>query len=313
VIPTDHSHVIANGLSHPGELRSKNEDRYVIASFESEGRSIPSVLAVVADGVGGHQAGEVAAQITIDSMVKSITDATGNQPVEELTEATLKCSQDVKHFSEGRPEYAGMGSTLAAAWLIDDRLYTVSVGDSRIYILRRGKLTQVSIDHTWVKEALDHKLITPEQAINHPNAHVIQRAIGSPVLPEPDVRLHLAPGESDSRSKSNQGLRLHSGNQVLLCSDGLTNLVKDEEIRAVLLDKKPEEVAKSLVGLARARGGPDNITVVILAVPSRSQPRRRSPHKFLKSLLAGFIGSIVLLILLTVLVAAAWWFGLWPW
>lgn len=308
--PLDHAHLQIAALSHPGETGKNNEDRYSVTADLLGGR-LPSVLAVVADGIGGHLAGEVASQLTVDTFVARLQHATGRFPVRELRSAVIEAARAVSRASQESEERRGMGSTVSAAWVLGDRLFTAFVGDSRIYWMRQGVLRQTSVDHTWIQEALEHRVITPEEARDHPNAHVLRQHLGGSQVPDPDLRLRLSASESDARSRSNQGLRLRPGDQVLLCTDGLTDLVSESETRSLLTAHTPPEAAQQLVDLARARGGHDNITVVLLTVPPRvAEPVRR---RLLRRRAAGAAGALGLLALIIVASGAGWWFGLWPW
>ena len=146
-----------------------------------------------------------------------------------------------------------MGTTAVCAWIIGDRLYTAAAGDSRLYLLRSGALQRLTTDHTWVQEALDHGALSPEGARDHPNAHVIRRYLGAKHPLRADLRLRLHPDESDAQAEANQGLRLLPGDRLLLCSDGLTDLVEDAEILAALSTDSPtKEALHGLVALANA-------------------------------------------------------------
>jgi protein phosphatase len=191
-----------------------------------------------------------------------------------------------------------MGATCACAWVIKDRLYTASVGDSRIYLVRNQKIRQLTIDHTWVQEALDHGALTPDQARNHPNVHVIRRYLGSEQPVEPDFRLKLEAGESDSQAERNQGFRLRRGDRLLLCSDGLTDLVEDEEIRAALQTNQLDAAVQYLINLANHRGGHDNITVVALHVQGQPAGARQERLSRLVILGCGGAAFIVLVALI---------------
>lgn len=309
--PSDAPHLIIASLSHPGEQRTLNEDRFKTAHFLTSSRKPePVVLAVVADGIGGHQAGEVAAEITIENMYAGVAGSTGRKPLEILRTSVLRAWNQVYQQSEQQSDFEGMGSTVAAALVVGNRLYIVYVGDSRIYLLRKKELLQISIDHTWVQEAMDRNIITKEEAANHPNAHVLRRHIGGNSPPEPDLRLQLFPGEPARSAESNQGLELQSGDQILLCTDGLTDLVRGKEIESLLNAHPPAEVVKSLVQLARMRGGHDNITVVLLAAPDSISPR---DFRIARFLLIAFFSVLILLLITAAALAAGWWFGIWPW
>lgn len=306
MIRTDSPHLLVSAASHPGETGKNNEDAYSVTSYRLDAGRTRSVLAAVADGIGGHQAGEVAARLAIETVVQRVAGSSGRDPLAVLRAAVVEAGRAIQRAAALSPDHEGMGSTIAVAWEIGGRLFTVSVGDSRIYLLRGGELRRLSIDHTWVQEALDHGVITPEEAHNHPHAHILRRHLGGAQEAQPDQRLRLAADESDARSVANQGLALHQGDQVLLCSDGLTDLVADEEMRSILAAQPPAVSVPTLIDLARARGGHDNITVVVVLVPVA--PARRRPA----------LPTLLLAALLLVLLAAAGafgllWFGWWPW
>ena len=132
------------------------------------------------------------------------------------------------------PNCAGWRPPWPALWMVGRRLYTVTVGDSRIYMRRAGKTFQASIDHTWVQDAVEHGLLTPAQARIHPNAHVLRRHLGGEIDPEPDQRLRLEEGDEAPGSAEHQGMTLEPGDALVLCSDGLSDLVKEEEIGRAL-------------------------------------------------------------------------------
>jgi protein phosphatase len=311
VIPTEKAHLSVAALSHPGENRENNEDRYAVQSLKLERDGTPVLLAVVADGIGGHPAGEIAAQITVDTVYETLRNSDLRNPVSDLGNAVIEASRKVSEASEQASEKQGMGSTVAVVWIIGPRMYTTSIGDSRIYFLRDGRLRQISVDHTWVQEAIDYDIIAPEEARHHPQAHVLRRYIGGPQLPEPDLRLRLEDGETDQQSRAHQGLTLRRGDKILLCSDGLTDLVEDQEIYEALNTQTPERAVESLVDLARARGGHDNITVVALGVPQElRKPRRRSRSAWLIGLISGIVAFLCLTL---VGLAAMWLLGFWPW
>jgi protein phosphatase len=143
------------------------------------------------------------------------------------------------------------------------------VGDSRAYLMRGKAIKQLTKDHTWVMEAIDKGIITPEQARDHPNVHVIRRYLGSHELPNVDFRMWLTGDEKgDDDALGNQGMQLEGGDTILLCSDGLTDLVWDDEILDVVNSQANlKKAADKLVALANERGGHDNITAVLLGMP----------------------------------------------
>jgi protein phosphatase len=192
-------------------------------------------------------------------------------------------------------ELKGMGSTCATAWIVGDKLYTAYVGDSRIYLIRGARIQQLSVDHTWVQEAIEKNIITPEIARSHPNVHVIRRYLGSPTPPEPDFRLMLFDGEGAHHPENNQGVKLQPNDTIVLCSDGLTDLVwNDEILETVRVKPNLKEAVRSLVDLANQRGGHDNITVILISAPSDFKPETRANRSWLPWLLGGLIGILLL-------------------
>jgi protein phosphatase len=245
-----------------------NEDRYAVVALRIEGeRPLPVVFAVVSDGIGGHRAGEVAAETAVETLTQVVAHSDGSRPAETLYTAVRQASQAIYLQSQEDIDKHGMGATCACALVIDNHLFTVSVGDSRIFLLRGDGIRQLSIDHTWVQEALDAGLLTPEQVSSHPNAHVIRRYLGSQQVVEPDLRVRLKPDESDEQMLANQGLQLEAGDQIVLCSDGLTDLVSPEEILTTMKNAGQKEALETLSNLANQRGGHDNITIIALQKP----------------------------------------------
>jgi PPM family protein phosphatase len=266
----EHAHLHIAAVTHPGLSGKNNEDNFAVSSYQVEGEvENPSVLAVVADGIGGHRAGEVASEMAVNAISHAVASSDGSQPTRVLRQAVLEASRAIASQASVAQGQQGMGATCAVAWVIGNRLYTTTVGDSRIYLLDSDGIRQISTDHTWIQEAIDKGLLSPEKARNHPNVHVIRRYLGSPEPPEADLRLRLQPGEDDSQAREHQGLRLQPDDLILLCTDGLTDLVGGEEIRQIVRKARSLEAAvQSLVDLANQRGGHDNITVVLLAVPT---------------------------------------------
>ena len=162
----------------------------------------------------------------------------------------------------------GMGSTVACALVIDSALYIATLGDSRLYLVRDNVIQQLNIDHTWVQEALEVGVINTDEARNHPRRHLIRSYLGSSDPIHPDLRLYMDSEENQEQAKANQGLPLVPGDQILICTDGLTDLVADEEVLEILVgDESKDEQLQKLVDLANLRGGHDNITAVVLQAP----------------------------------------------
>jgi protein phosphatase len=269
VIAVERSHLNVAAISHPGMTGKNNEDRYAVSAYRlDQEASIPAAFAIVADGIGGHRAGEVAAELAVETISNRVADSDASHPLQTLHEAIIRAGQLINEKSEENPEQKGMGSTCACAWIIGSRLYIATVGDSRIYLLRAGAIHQLTTDHTWVQEAIDQGTLKPDQARNHPNAHVIRRYLGSRNDVVPDLRLRLQREDSDADALEQQGASLLPGDMLLLCSDGLTDLVEDSEILESIQTRGPQEALQELVRLANRRGGHDNITIVLLGVPA---------------------------------------------
>jgi len=215
-------------------------------------------LVAVADGMGGHQGGEVASRLAIEGVIarlgkNSDVDLIGNDRLETLTQVMLEIHEHVNSKSN-TPETRGMGTTLSVAVIGDENIIVAHVGDSRIYRARQGELTQLTEDHSWVAEEVRRGKLTAAEAAVHPRRNLILQAIGVTPVIEPMI------AEFD----------LAVGDKILLCSDGLHGLVTDEDILGIIEGVPPETAVETLVEKANAAGGPDNITVVLANVVSLS-------------------------------------------
>ena len=235
-------------LSDVGRKRSNNEDNYWVPprDFNAELLKARGYLCLVADGMGGHAKGEVASQMAVDLIPQLYYADTDMNFAASLNRAFRRANDEV--FNAGRDaDKAGMGTTVVAtiAWL--DQVIVAHVGDSRIYLISQGQCKPLTRDHSQVQELVDQGLLTPEQARTHPYHNVITRAIGVFAETEPEI---------------NQ-VAWQPGDALLLCSDGLTNLVSDAEIGEIVSKFPPQKAAEQLIALANKRGGPDNITAII--------------------------------------------------
>lgn len=202
----------------------------------------------VADGMGGHLAGEVASKIAIDA-VKRLANGRGGVSFSALRATVLGAHEAIAAHAAEHPECAGMGTTLSMMWRGGHYMYIAHVGDSRIYRFREGRLEQITQDHSLVAELVRGGLITPEEARSHPRRNIITRALGTKGDNTPDL---LA---ADTQK----------GDIWLLCTDGLTGMVEDGRIEAVLASckKKLETAANRLISLALSAGGSDNVTLIL--------------------------------------------------
>ena len=229
-----------------GLARSGNEDSHL------RGRTVFAV----ADGLGGHQGGEVASAMAVEPLQdldgRAFADA--REAAEALAEAIREANLAILRRARSDPELWGMGTTVTAAAVAGDRVLQLAhVGDSRAYLLRQdAPLRQLTTDHTVVQEAVARGLLTRQQAAVHPQRGVVTRAVGL----DPQVPVDLP-----------EPLELDPGDQVLLCTDGLTEVVDDDRIAAVLAAQADgDDACTALIAAANQGGGPDNITVVLLRV-----------------------------------------------
>ncbi len=231
-----------------GRIRAVNEDRLTIKSG-LDGLT----LAVVADGMGGHQAGEIASQMAIDSIVTTLQNANSKLTLDEreaaLQEAILQANQTVFKFASKKEEYQGMGTTIVAVLASSEWLVTGHIGDSRAYLITSDTIKQLTDDHSLVNELLRRGQITPEEAGQHPRRNVLIRALGTELDVQVDVKRFA----------------WSQGDLVLICSDGLHGLVDDRKLEEILHSNLELTVKVDLlIEQALQAGGDDNISVVLL-------------------------------------------------
>jgi serine/threonine protein phosphatase PrpC len=302
MIHTTYSHLEIAARTHPGMSGKLNEDRFAVSSYRvSVTDATPAVFAIVSDGIGGHRAGEVAAEMAVETISHMVAQSDIRHPLAVLDHAIQVTSDAIASKAKDDTQRLGMGTTCACVWVIGNQLFIASVGDSRVYLLRNSSLIQWTVDHTWVQEAVERGILDPENVHNHPNVHVIHRYLGSSKTPQADTRLRLAKEETDTQARSNQGLRLLPGDLILLCTDGLTDVVKDADIEIAVRGLELSSAAQALVDLACARAGNDNITVVLMLVPGEAPTKKK--RNFWRWAL---LGLIVLILLTLVIVFAIW-------
>jgi len=302
MIRTSHAHLNVAADTHEGMTGKNNEDRYAVASYDAD--NVPILCAVLADGIGGHRGGEVAAELAVNHIMQNIARSDGRFSRRVISQAVAEASDSIASHAASEPALHGMGATCAIAWIVEDRLFTAYVGDSRIYLLRGDRIQQLTIDHSWVQEAIERGILSPEKARDHPNVHVIRRYLGSSEPPEPDLRLNLFEGEGSRHADDNQGMVLEPNDIVLLCTDGLTDMVwNDEILETVRANPDLKEAARALVALANERGGHDNTTVILIGMPRDYQPGKSVANPKTKTtnwlpwILAGFAGMCILFVI----------------
>lgn len=240
-------------LSVVGQVRQNNEDSY--GRFEPENPQElreKGRLFVVADGMGGHRGGAIASDLAVRSIRQFYYSSNDTDRPRTLKKALLYANDKIYEHSLTDDNLTGMGTTCTAVLIHEGNAYFAHVGDSRAYILRGGILEQVTRDHSLVGEMVRSGMITDEDARNHPRRNVITRSLG--VNNEITTDTPRSP------------FSLARGDVILLCSDGLTSLVPDEEISAVLASSGAGKACQTLVDTANGRGGKDNITVVVIEV-----------------------------------------------
>jgi protein phosphatase len=240
-------------LSHIGLLRQRNEDSLGFSEpEEARVREAKGTVFLVADGMGGHRGGEIASQLAADSIVTKYYGSTETDPALALDEAFREANRLIIEKSRSDVSLYGMGTTCTVLVVRGDCAYIAHVGDSRAYLLREGELERLTEDHSLVGEMVRSGIISDEDARFHPRRNVITRSIGTDDELSVDI--------------TREPLGLAEGDVFLLCSDGLTSLVAESELKAVLGSNPPREAANRLVDLANENGGKDNITVQVVKV-----------------------------------------------
>jgi protein phosphatase len=265
--------VTSFGLSDRGRVRPNNEDHFLVAELHKALRvrqssleqpplqysDIQGYLFLVADGMGGHQAGQLASTLAVEVVEQFALnrfkwfdrheDPTRPDLPDSLPQAIKQA--DGRLCAEGRahPELRGMGTTVTMAYTLGPRLYVMHVGDSRCYLARGGVLHCLTRDHTFVAELVRRGMISPEEAARHRLRHLVVNIVGGV---EPGVEVEV------------QRAQLQAGDELLLCSDGLTEMIPDDRIARVLAEEPtPEPACRRLVAEANEAGGRDNITIVV--------------------------------------------------
>lgn len=233
-------------MTHIGRRRETNQD-YMFTSETAVG-SLPNLF-LVADGMGGHAAGDYASRFTIEKMVEYIEQSKKKEPVTVLKEAVDYANRLLRKEAGADEKKAGMGTTIVAATCQGDKLYTANVGDSRLYVVNQEQIVQITRDHSLVEEMVRLGEMDKEDAKEHPDKNIITRAIG--------VGAEVAVDFFETRVTEND--------TILMCSDGLTNMIEDADIKRIILGQRDiVEKAERLVETANQNGGRDNITVVLI-------------------------------------------------
>ena len=258
--------------SDVGRVREVNEDYF--GTF----RGSFGELLVVCDGMGGHKGGETASRLAVDTIKNHFENMSADLNIkQELLNALTLANNKIVETAKQDRSLEGMGSTAVIALFKDDLAYTANLGDSRIYLVRDEEIKQLTTDHSLVQQMIDSDVLTPEEAESHPKKNVITKSLGREGAVEPDIP---------------EPIRLLKNDKFILCTDGLTNYVKDEEIFNIASNNPVQQAAGKLVDLANENGGSDNITVQIAEVKVYTDSPVKSVKK--KNLLLYFIIGIIL-------------------
>ncbi len=234
------------GLSNTGRVRGNNEDFYHVPTNEEEKR-----LFIVADGMGGACAGEVASALAVADTVEFVNRRASEYDDKALLlrKAIGNANKTVFNTSKSERIYESMGTTLVAAFIENEKVFVANVGDSRCYIFSQDKMEQISIDHSFVQELIDKGMLTKAEAQHHPDRNLITRAIGA----EKHVAVDVFCRE------------ISKGDRILLASDGLTSMLEEEKIKQIMfVSDDPKEIVTQLVEKANEAGGKDNVTAVVV-------------------------------------------------
>jgi len=254
--------VVVSMSSDVGCVRELNEDSGTyIQPDDPELLRSKGLLIVVADGMGGHSAGEVASRLAVDVVTRAYYED-GGDARSALEKAFHEANREIHKAAENDASKNGMGTTCTALVLQDGTAISAHVGDSRLYLVREGSIYLMTEDHSAVMEMVKAGLITLEQARHHPEKNVILRAMGS--HPEVEVTTWQEP------------FPVRAGDRFLLCSDGLYDLVEDEEIKRIVMLSAPQTACESLIALAKERGGHDNITVGVVSLKPEGEADPKS-------------------------------------
>jgi len=236
-------------LTDTGCVRDGNED--AIGCWPHE----DGLLFAVADGLGGHNAGELASSMAIEALGQEMENAPPSWPVQKrLKRAVQEANLRIYSKATTVPELRKMGTTLTASALVGSTLVTAHVGDCRLYLLRDGALTQLTKDHTWVWEQVQYGILSPDEARNHPRRNILSRCLGHELIVGIDVL----------------SINVQPGDVLLQCSDGIHTLISDSEMIELLQSAVPEKACQTMVQNAREAGGHDNLSVQVAAVISCS-------------------------------------------
>jgi PPM family protein phosphatase len=242
-------------LSDIGRVRENNEDSYLYwepesdADFERKGR-----LAVIADGMGGYEGGQEASRIAVETVCARYKESKLTDPQAAVAEAFRAAHQAIVSYALEHAEFHGMGTTCTALVLLGNQLHFAHLGDTRLYLVRGGEISRLTRDHSYVGRLVENGIVRAEDAESHPQRHILTAAMGV--------------GREAATEISQKPEPVQAGDTLILCTDGLWGVVPERDIASAVTDLEPENACQKLIDLALRRGGPDNITLMILRISS---------------------------------------------
>jgi protein phosphatase len=247
------------GKTDRGNVRKANEDY-----LAGERIKDAEYLFIVADGMGGHRAGDVASRVGATSFIKHYKKLRKkNTPIDDtILRALIKANLSILEKAESDPRKRGMGTTFSAVVLADMKAYVAHVGDSRIYLIRDDEMVQLTTDHTFVGKMVEEGRITEDEARDHPQKNILYMSLGARKSFEPEI---------------NKSLELLDDDIFIMCSDGLNNMVSDNLIKEYVLSYPPRESVEELIRMANENGGTDNITLQVIHVNTSREPAKTEP------------------------------------
>jgi protein phosphatase len=245
--------VEAASLTDIGCQRDNNEDCLVYWESDSDQQlRHKGRLAIVADGMGGHEGGQEASRLAVESIEEVYLAGPDGDPQALLVAGFGIAHQRIQEFAHRNPKFQGMGTTATAVAIFPQQLFFAHIGDSRLYLARDGHISRLTQDHSYVARLVENGVITPEEADEHPQRHILTAALGAGPEVLPDVPSAAVP--------------LRSSDVLVLCTDGLWSLLDDSEILEAVASNPPAVACRKLVDRARQLGGPDNITVQVVRI-----------------------------------------------
>jgi protein phosphatase len=240
-------------LTDVGLQRANNEDSYLYwepdtdSEFLRKGR-----LAIIADGMGGYDGGQEASRLAVETVRHVYDREFGGDPQQALSAGFQAAHDTIQRYAVEHPQFHGMGTTCTALAITGQRLYFAHVGDSRLYLVRRAKISRLTRDHSYVGRLVESGIVRSEDAESHPQRHILTAALGS--------------GREITPHVPEQSVSLEEGDTLVLCTDGLWGLVPEQDLLRTVQENSPADACPKLVRMAIERGGPDNITVLVLRV-----------------------------------------------